>query len=90
MLSLSSITSSYSGPVCCSGLEDDTACRGREDDLEVWEWCLLIQWYNRAPARTPAVKNTTAVPENAIPTAAPVVRGSITSRSAWGDKYAGF
>ena len=87
MLSLSSITSSYSGPVCCSGLEDDTGCRGWEDDLELWEQCLLIQWYKRTPARTPAVKNTIAVPENAIPTAAPVVRGSSTSIPAWEEKY---
>ena len=36
----------------------------------------LMQWYNRTPVKTPAMKITTAVVTTAIATAVPVLRES--------------
>ena len=44
-----------------------------------------MQWYNRTPVKTPAMKITTAVVTTAIPTATPVLRES--TAPAWGTLF---
>ena len=79
---LSSTTSSYSGPVCCSGLEADTnlCCWWEGDsDLELCDRWLLMQWYTRTPARNPTRSETIPVTTAVIPTAAPMLKDCTTS-----------
>ena len=79
MFSPSSIISSYSWPVCCSGLEDGTACcSGLEDDsgLDFWKRYFVMQWYTRTPTRTPITSAMAPVMTAVIPTATPTVKVS--------------